>query len=73
MEGRPERIVDYFVVVGLGENVSPFRVETFGEVGESLHLATPTNVEPITEIAVIAKKHESCPKGFRYVVTPTGY
>lgn len=67
MEERPGRIVDYIVVVGLGENVTPFKVEAFGEgTGEeSLHLTTtPQNISPITDIAVIAKKYESCPKGY---------
>ena len=66
MEGRPDRIVDYTVVVGLGENVTPFRVETFGETGEvSLNLTAPTDVLPVTDVAIIANKHESCPKGFK--------
>ena len=66
MEGRPERIADYFVVVGLGNNMSPFRVELVDEIGEgSLKLATPTNVQPITDMALVAKKYESVPKGFK--------
>lgn len=67
MEDRPGRIVDYAVVVGLGENISPFKVEPFGEAGEdSLHLTTPhANFQPITDIVIIAKKYETCLKGFR--------
>ena len=66
MEERPGRIVDYALVVGLGENVSRFKVEAYGEGGEeSLHLATPKDVQPVTDVVIIAKKHESCPKGFR--------
>lgn len=65
MEGRPGRIVDYTVVVGLGENISPFKVETFGEGEESLHLTSPTTILPITDVAIIASKYEACPKGFK--------
>ena len=65
MEERPGRIVDYALVVGLGENVSRFKVEAYGEGGEeSLHLTTPKDV-PITDVAIIAKKYETCPKGFK--------
>lgn len=68
MEGRPERIVDYFIVVGLGNNVSPFKVELVDEIGEgSLKLAPPTNFSPITDIALVSKKNENVPKGFKYV------
>lgn len=74
MEGRPERIVDYFVMVGLGDNISPFKVEQIGETGEeSLQLITPTDVEPITEVTMVSKKNESVPKGFKCIeVTPSG-
>ena len=66
MEGRPERIVDYFVVVGLGNNVTPFSVELVDEIGEgSLKLATPTNISPITDVALVSKKNENIPKGFK--------
>lgn len=66
MEGRPERIVDYFVVVGLGSNVTPFSVELVDEIGEgSLKLAPPTNISPITDVALVSKKNENVPKGFK--------
>lgn len=66
MEGRPERIADYFVVVGLGKNVSQFKVELVDEMGEgSLNLATPINLKPITDIILVSKKTENIPKGFK--------
>ncbi|XP_019856639.1 PREDICTED: C-myc promoter-binding protein-like isoform X2 [Amphimedon queenslandica] len=72
MEERPGRIVDYALVVGLGENVSRFKVEAYGEGGEeSLHLTTPKDV-PITDIAIIAKKYETCPKGFKCIEVTSG-
>ena len=74
MEGRPERIVDYFVMVGLGDNISPFKVEQIGETGEeSLQLITPTDVEPITEVTMVSKKNESVPKGFKLVCRLTNW
>ena len=67
MEGRPERIVDYFVVVGLpSNNITPFKIELVDEIGEgSLKLAPPTNLNPITDVALISKKNENIPKGFK--------
>lgn len=68
MEGRPDRIVDYFVVVGLGKNLTPFKVELVDEIGEgSLNLATPINLNPITDITLVSKKSENIPKGFKLV------
>lgn len=60
MEGRPERITDYFVVVGLGRNVTQF--EQFPS--EEVDVPQSTG-EPITDLAVVFHKHEVCPKGYR--------
>ena len=60
MEGRPERITDYFVVVGLGRNVTQF--EQFPS--EEVDLPQSTR-EPITDLAVVFHKQEACPKGFK--------
>lgn len=66
MEGRPDRLVDYFVVVGLGEkNVSPFKVVPLGDAEETLHLTLETAAEPVTDIVLVASKHEACPKGYK--------
>lgn len=64
MEGRPERIADYFVVVGVGsESISKFE-QFSSEDGVTL----PNNsaiLEPITDIAIFYSKHEQLPKGYR--------
>ncbi len=65
MEGRPERIADYFVVVGVGnENISKF--EQFSSEEEvALSESKPEILEPISDIAVLYSKHEQLPKGYR--------
>lgn len=75
MEGKPERIVDYFVVVGLpSKNITPFKVELIEEIGEgSLKLAPLTNLNPITDIALVTKKNENIPKGFKYAHCYSNY
>ena len=64
MEGRPERIADYFMVVGVGnESISKF--EQFSSEEE---VTLPDNsevLEPITDIAVYYSKHEQLPKSYR--------
>ena len=60
MEGRPERLADYFLVVGLGRNVTRFELFPTEEVD----FPSPST-DPITDIAVVFKKHESCPKGYQ--------
>ena len=60
MEGRPERLADYFLVVGLGKNLTKF--EPFPTEGVD---APKHTVNPITDIAVLFKKYESCPKGYQ--------
>lgn len=64
MEGRPERIADYFVVVGVGdETISKF--EQFSN-DEGITLPDKPSVQdPITDIAVYYSKHEQLPKGFK--------
>ena len=64
MEGRPERIADYFVVVGLGKNVSRF--EQFPAALEDVD-APQTTGEPVTDIEVVFKRHERCTKNFKCV------
>ena len=60
MEGRPERISDYFVVVGLGKNISQFEQFPLEEVDFQR-----TTGEPITDIAILFKRSESTPKGYK--------
>lgn len=64
MEGRPERIADYFVVVGVGnESISKFK-----QFSSEEEVTLPENVavlEPITDIAVFYSKHEQLPKGYK--------
>ena len=64
MEGRPERIADYFVVVGVGdEGISKF--EQFSN-DEGITLPDKPSVQdPITDIAVYYSKHEQLPKGYK--------
>lgn len=63
MDGWPERLVDYFVVVGLGGAPTPFRhVEEGGE--EAISVLTAAE-EPVTDVLLISKKHETCPKGYQ--------
>lgn len=66
MEGRPERIADYFVVVGVGDD-SISKFEQFSS-DEEVTLPDRTSVpEPITDIAVFYSKHDKLPKGYRYL------
>lgn len=62
MEGRPGRIADYFVVVGLGKNVSRF--EQFPTAEEEVDMPQ-SGAEPITDIAVVVGKSETCPRGYK--------
>ena len=65
MEGRPERIADYFVVVGVGcESVTKF--EAFSSEEEQRVLPGESgSVEPVTDVAVIYTKHEQLQKGYK--------
>ena len=66
MEGRPERIADYFVVVGVGnESISKFK--QFSSEEEVALPADKSVPEAITDIAVFYSKYEQLPKGYRYV------
>ena len=64
MEGRPERIADYFCVVGVGdEAISKF--ERFSSE-DGVTLPDQSSVqEPVTDIAVYYSKYEVLPKGYR--------
>lgn len=55
MEERPERIADYFVVVGIGES----NVTKFKQFEEEVNLPEKSStLEPVTDIAVYFSKHE---------------
>ncbi|CAI8047300.1 C-myc promoter-binding protein [Geodia barretti] len=70
MEGGPERLADYFLVVGLGQNVSRF--EPLPST-EDVDLQTAA-ADPITDIAVVFKKYETSPKGYHCIEkTPGGH
>jgi hypothetical protein len=70
MEGRPERLADYFLVVGLGQNVSRFQPLPSTE---DVDLQTAA-ADPITDIAVVFKKYETSPKGYHCIEkTPGGH
>ena len=69
MEERPERLADYFVMVGLGESTA-IRFEPFSAVDEPVDLlggrASSNEVaEPLTDIALIHSKLEQLPEGYR--------
>ena len=66
MEDRPERIADYFVVVGLGESTAT-RFEPFSDNGEEEvdrqdgGQREGEGAEPLTDIALIHSKLEQVP------------
>lgn len=64
MEGRPERIADYFVVVGVG-NESIAKFEQFPSEDEVILPDNSEVLEPITDITVYYSKHEQLPKGYK--------
>ena len=68
MEERPERIADYFVVVGLGDSTAA-RFEPFSGTGEEVDLAggegCGEGAEPVTDIALIHSKLEQVPEGYK--------
>jgi hypothetical protein len=69
MEDRPERLADYFLVVGLGRNVSRFELFPSDEVD-----IQTTPQDPITDIAVVFRKYEASPKGYHCIEkTPGGH
>lgn len=63
MDERPERIADYFLVVGLGGRPTPLRHVEDG-VEESFTIPVAVE-EPVTDVVLVSKKHESCPKGYQ--------
>ena len=63
MDGPPERLADYFLVVGLGGRPTPFRHMEEG-VEEAVSVPAAAGV-PVTDVLLISKKHESCPKGYQ--------
>ena len=69
MEGRPERIADYFVVVGVGsDSVSKFKPFSVEEgVVLPVDQQNASVQEPVTDIALFYSKHEQLPKGYRYL------
>ena len=76
MDDRPQRIADYFVVVGLGGS-SATRFEPFPPAGE-LELGVAVDlapgghsgcegVEPVTDVSLIHSKVERLPQGYKLV------
>ena len=67
MEDRPERIADYFVVVGLGESGAT-RFEPFSATEEDVDLPgedSGEGAEPLTDIGLLHSKLEELPKGYK--------
>lgn len=69
MEDRPERVADYFVVVGLGESAAT-RFEPFSAGDDQVDLPgggvnSSEGAEPLTDIALIHSKLEQLPEGYR--------
>ena len=65
MEGRPERIADYFVVVGVGKK----KITKFKQFEEEVNFPEKSALlEPVTDIAILYSKHEQeqLPKDYRY-------
>lgn len=70
MEGRPERIADYFVVVGVGEK----KITKFKQFEEEVNFPEKSDLlEPVTDIAVLYSKQEQLPKGYRYWISKCTY
>ena len=73
MDDRPQRIADYFVVVGLGGS-SATRFEPLGdlELGVAVDPAPGGHigcdgVEPLTDVSLIHSKAEQLPQGYKLV------
>lgn len=66
---RPERVADYFVVVGLGESSAttfePFSVS--GGASEELELQTEERIDPapVTDISLVHSKLDQLPHGYK--------
>ena len=74
MDDRPQRIADYFVVVGLGGS-SATRFEPFPPAGD-LELGVAVDpapggqsgcegAEPLTDVSLIHSKLEQLPQGYK--------
>ncbi|XP_048583663.1 DENN domain-containing protein 4C isoform X2 [Nematostella vectensis] len=65
---KPQRVADYFVVAGLGENSKPTDIDKLGEEVSSV-------LEPITDLAVIFKSlGERPPPGYEWIEkSPAGF
>lgn len=63
MEERPERIADYFAVVGIGDK----SITKFKQFEDEVNLPERSALlEPVTDIAVYYSKHEQDKiKGYR--------
>ena len=64
MEGRPERIADYFVVVGVGEK----NITKFKQFEEEVNLPEKSALlEPVTDVQIFYSKNEKeqLPKGYK--------
>ena len=78
MDDRPQRIADYFVVVGLGGSnatrFEPFPPAGYLELGVAMD-PVPVHVghsgcegtEPLTDISLIHSKVEQLPQGYKLV------
>ena len=73
MDDRPQRIADYFVVVGLGGS-SATKFEPLGDL--DLEVAVDPapgghsgceGVEPLTDVSLIHSKVEQLPQGYKLV------
>ena len=75
MDDRPQRIADYFVVVGLGGScTSATRFEPLGdlELEVAVDLAPGGHsgyeeVEPLTDVSLIHSKVDQLPQGYKLV------
>ena len=69
MDERPERVADYFVVVGLDDKTAtkfqPFSASEEEEGVDQAREGCGQGAEPITDIAVIHSKLENLPEGYR--------
>lgn len=68
MEERPERVADYFVVVGLSQSTAtrfkPFSAAEEEEGWDQANEGRGQGVEPVTDIAIIHSKVEQLPEAY---------
>ena len=77
MDDRPQRIADYFVVVGLGGSTAT-KFQPFPLAGDVEGVAVDhqppggsigcEGVEPLTDVSLIHSKLEQLPQGYKYDV-----